>query len=83
MKNKLENLRKQIDAIDEQIVSLLAKRMEIVKKVGLLKKQQNIPALDSVRWQIVIKSKKGYLKKIWEIIHEEALKVEKNVSKIL
>ncbi|VVA43652.1 Chorismate mutase [Candidatus Roizmanbacteria bacterium] len=79
MKNKLEDLRKQIDAIDESIVVLLAKRMETVKKIGQLKKKINIPVLDKSRWQKVIKSKKGYIKKIWEIIHEEALKVEKSL----
>ena len=77
MKTQLENLRKQIDEIDESIVNLLAKRMKAVKKVGQLKKKQNIPALDSARWQKIIKTKKGYVKKIWKIIHSEALKVEK------
>ena len=79
MKNKLENLRKQIDEIDESIIILLDKRMKIVKIVGLLKKERNTPALDLVRWQKVIKLKKGYIKKIWEIIHEEALKIEKSI----
>lgn len=79
MKNKLDGLRKQIDEIDGQIVTMLAKRMKVVKTVGRLKKKQNIPALDSVRWQKVIKSKKGFVKKIWEIIHKEALKIEKSL----
>ena len=77
MKNQLESLRKQIDEIDESIIILLSKRMKIVGKVGLLKKKQNIPVLDSARWKKVIKLKKGYIKKIWEIIHHEALKIEK------
>ncbi|MEK7522724.1 MAG: chorismate mutase, partial [Patescibacteria group bacterium] len=79
MNDKLEILRKQIDEIDESIVILLVKRIKIVEKVGLLKKKQNIPVLDSARWQKIIKSKKGYIKKIWETIHEEALKIEKSI----
>lgn len=79
MQDQLMNLRKQIDEIDESIIILLVKRMKIVKKVGLLKKKQNIPVLDSVRWQKIIKTKKGYIKKIWEIIHDEALEIEKNI----
>ena len=79
MKTKLEDLRKQIDEIDDLIVSLLAKRMETVKKVGQLKKNNNIPVLDESRWQKVIKSKKGFVKKIWKVIHDEALVVEKSV----
>jgi len=82
MKN-IKDLRKEIDEIDKSIVTLLAKRMEAVKKIGQLKKKNNIPVFDESRWQKVIKSKKGFVKKIWEIIHKEALKVEKNVNKIL
>ncbi len=79
MKNKLEDLRKRIDEIDESIVTLLAKRMETVKKIGQLKKNNNISVLDESRWQKVIKSKNGFVKKIWEIIHAEALKIEKSI----
>jgi len=79
MKTQLDSLRKQIDEIDDLIVSLLAKRMETVKKVGQLKKKNNIPVLDESRWQKVIKSKKGFVKKIWKVIHDEALVVEKSV----
>ena len=77
MRTKLEELRKQIDEIDEQIVSLLAKRMNVAKAVGQLKNKNNMPIVDKSRWQKIIKSKKGYIKKIWEIIHDEALKIEK------
>jgi len=76
MNNELEFFRKQIDEVDEQIVNLLAKRMKVVEKVGKYKKENNIPPLDKKRWQEVIKTKKGFIKKIWEIIHEEALKIE-------
>lgn len=79
MKNQLEDLRKQIDEIDESIVTLLAKRMKIAAKIGRLKKRNNIPVLDQSRWQKIVKSKKGFIKKIWEIIHKESLKIEKNI----
>ena len=79
MKNQLESLRKQINEIDEQIISLLAKRMKLVQEVGHLKRKNNIPILDRSRWQKVIKSKKGYIKKIWKIIHDEALRIEQSI----
>lgn len=79
MKNQLESLRKQIDEIDKQIVSLLAKRMKVVKKVGRFKKKNNIPVFDKSRWEKVISSKKGFAKKIWKIIHDEALRIEKSI----
>jgi chorismate mutase/prephenate dehydratase len=37
MESELKKLRKEIDNIDNKILSLLNKRMEIVKKVGELK----------------------------------------------
>ena len=79
MRTKLEELRKQIDEIDEQIVSLLAKRMNVAKAVGQLKNKNNMPIVDKSRWQKVIKSKKGYIKKIWKIIHDEALRIEQSI----
>lgn len=79
MKAQLDNLRNQIDKIDKSIIFLLAKRMKIVKNIGLLKKKQSIPIFDSVRWQKVIKSKKGFIKKIYSIVHDEALRIEKNI----
>jgi chorismate mutase len=78
MKN-IEDLRKQIDKLDDQIVSLLEKRMKTVKKIGQLKKKNNIQVFDKERWQKVIKSKKGFVKKIWETIHDESLKIERSV----
>ena len=79
MNNKLKYFRKQINDIDEQIVNLLAKRMQVVEKIGQYKKENNLPPLDNSRWQKVIKSKKGFMKKIWKIIHDQALKVEKQI----
>jgi chorismate mutase len=36
----LEEFRSQIDTIDDQILSLLHARMEIVKQIGQLKSEQ-------------------------------------------
>lgn len=77
--NKLNQLRKQVDRVDNKIVILLNKRIKIVKKVGEYKKVNNLQIIDKKRWQVIIRSKKGYLKKIWGIIHEEALKIEKAI----
>jgi chorismate mutase len=85
----LVKFRQEIDAVDEQIISLLAKRMEIVKKVGAYKAERNIPPLDQKRWRDVLLSKmkqakalnlsEKLVKDIYERIHKEALKLEKKV----
>lgn len=81
---KLETLRKQIDAIDEALVILLAKRMSIVKKIRAVKIQQGLPPLDQNRWEkvvssVVLKAKTlglntDLVKKIWSSIHYERIK---------
>lgn len=83
----LETYRKQIDEIDEQIIKLLASRLEIVKKVWEWKKENNMQPLQPSRWQQVLESRKQLAKKfwvneeliekIWDLIHEEALRLEK------
>ena len=40
---KLVSMRKQLDRVDRNIVSLLAKRMELARKVGRLKARHGIP----------------------------------------
>lgn len=89
MKNNLDELRKEIDALDDQIISLLAQRIAVVKKVGATKKINNIAPLDEKRWQEVLnklrtKAKtlnlsEDLVEKIYNSIHEFALKLEKNI----
>ena len=54
---ELQNLRGQIDEIDQNLVLLLEKRMEISLKVGEYKKKNNMPILDPARENAVIQSR--------------------------
>jgi chorismate mutase/prephenate dehydratase len=51
----LEDLRKEIDKIDNELIRLLNKRMEIVKKVGELKNNTNAPIYRPEREKEIIK----------------------------
>lgn len=89
MNKQLDILRVYINKLDHQIIKLLAKRLQIVQRVGRFKKQRNIPALDSKRWQEVLETRiklgkslgisERLVKKIYEAIHEEALKIENHL----
>ena len=52
----LNDLRKNIDQIDSEIIQLLCKRFEIAKNIGLIKKEHNVQILDSNREEEVKKS---------------------------
>ena len=88
MKNKmLEQYRNELDNVDKEIINLLAKRFEIVKQIGKYKKENNIWILQKWRWEEVLKSRKqiaknlwineNLIESIWNLIHQEALKLEK------
>lgn len=46
---ELAEYRRQIDALDDQIIDLLARRFEIVRAVGRLKARIRIPVVQSAR----------------------------------
>jgi chorismate mutase len=84
--NRLFLYRQQIDIIDNKLIILIKKRMNFVKNIGAWKKKKNIKPLDHNRWKEVLESrislgsklglKQNFIKKLYEIIHEEALKIE-------
>ena len=47
----LEQLRKQIDVCDNDLLELLAKRMRISEEIGQYKKEHNMPILQSARYE--------------------------------
>lgn len=50
----LKELRKQINEIDDEILSLYLKRMNISKQIGQYKKEHNIPIYDQKREEELI-----------------------------
>ena len=86
-KELLKNYREQIDTLDKEIIYLLSRRFEIVKQVWILKKENNIPALQKDRWEELLNENievanelwvsESIIRDIWERIHKESLKIEK------
>lgn len=82
----IHELRDQIDSIDKHILIALAKRRDIVKKIGILKQKLNLPTKDATRWQEVIHTRmiqgeelgipEQVISSIWDILHEWSLEVE-------
>lgn len=54
MSESLDDLRRQIDALDEKIVDLLNQRAEVVVRVGRLKQQTNAPIYAPDRERLVL-----------------------------
>lgn len=84
-------LRRQIDEVDEQLLSLLAKRMHISQEIGTYKKEHNMPILQNKRYDEILdkRGKMGqsldldpeFISEIMKAIHEESVKVQMEIMK--
>jgi len=67
----LEELRKEIDKVDEAIVDLLQKRMDISREIGKIKKSKDVPVKDEEREKEILNKVPQKLKSIFnEIINK-------------
>lgn len=84
----IEQLRKAIDEIDEELLNLLSKRRGFVREIAKLKESLDIPVLDKNREKKILDaiSKKAkeleldvkFIKKLYEIILKNSRKEQKN-----
>lgn len=87
----LEELRMQIDRLDDEVLLVMERRMKVAEKIGLFKKENNVTILQSERWNDLLKKRintglsKGlsedFVKKIYSAIHEESIQHQKMVMK--
>jgi chorismate mutase len=86
---QLENLRAQIDVIDNQIIGLLGKRMKAADGIGELKKSKNVSVLQSKRWNEILGrmvmegESKGlseeFILKMFKAIHQESINHQERI----
>lgn len=82
--------RARIDTLDDQIIDLLAQRMDIVREVGAVKARENIETVQSdrvveVRERCAERGAKlglnpGMVRKIYTTIIDEAHELEQMIS---
>ncbi len=78
----MENLREQIDILDESIQNLFLERMQIVKGVALYKKENNLSVYDESRELEVIQKNVGRIDEpdlvdLYEEFYKKILEVSK------
>jgi len=52
--HELNNLRAQIDVIDQTLIGYLGKRMKTALEIGTLKKSNNVAVLQNKRWNEIL-----------------------------
>lgn len=68
---QLDELRKELDEIDEKIVGLFEKRMNTVRRVAEYKRENSLPALDERREAEILSDRKSLVAKELQPYAEE------------
>jgi chorismate mutase len=84
--NKLDNLREQINHLDEELLTLISNRMKVAKEIGEIKKDNKITVLQSNRYNEIIERainkgekvglSKDFIKLYLEAIHIESIRIQ-------
>lgn len=87
----LEEIRKEIDNIDKELLDLLDKRTSLISKVAEYKIKKSIPVEDSERRKQIISSKRkkaeelninpDLIEKIYTLLIDEACKIQEKIMK--
>jgi chorismate mutase len=95
VKNESDNatglslLRERIDQVDDELLSLLNRRMKIADEVGLYKKENNLTILQTARWNEILERamekanaltlSKEFLVKYFDAVHMESINHQNKV----
>ncbi len=90
--SSIENYRRAIDEIDEEIIALIARRMQLVRDIGLTKREKNITVLQPERFRalreaLLVRGQKNELSQefialLLEAIHQESISQQERVMNL-
>ena len=60
----LGELREQIDHVDKELFEIIAQRMDIVEKMGLYKKKNNVTVFQKNRWQEISETRNKWAEEL-------------------
>lgn len=88
-RTELEKLRKEINLIDDELISMLSSRMSVARKIGGYKKENGITILQSDRWKQILEKYKtrakahdlseDFITKFIKAVHDESIDQQEKV----
>jgi len=88
-KEVLQQYREQIDSIDQQMLELLSKRMDVIDKIGKYKLNNNITIFQLRRWENILKTRtelgvkmglnNTFIKEILQLMHKESIQIQNKI----
>jgi chorismate mutase len=86
MLDRLIQLRRIIDSIDEELLQILAKRLKVIEEIGEHKKDHNITIFQLERWNEILNTRvelagklnidPDFVKRIMSEIHKESIQIQ-------
>lgn len=87
--NELNNLRAQIDVIDQTLLDTLGKRMNVALEIGALKKSNNVAVLQNKRWNEILgkmilegqerQLSEEFILRVFKAIHQESINKQEKI----
>ncbi len=88
-KQSLDELRAQIDMLDNELLRILQQRMNVAREIGKNKKANNIQVLQTGRWSQIIEKVKAkaqssglseeFIEKTFKAIHQESINIQTEI----
>lgn len=85
----LNELRREIDLLDNELLAILAKRMRVSREIGQYKKEHNMPVLQTGRYDEILDKRiaqaqelgmgASFMKELLEAVHEESIRQQMEV----
>ncbi len=86
---RMENCRSEIDDIDEEIISMIARRMNLVSEIGAIKKDKNIAVLQPERFRALREAlqrrgeknelSREFIAMFLEAVHQESINRQERI----
>ena len=88
-RKNLENLRAQINVVDNQLIEMMGKRMKVADEIGKLKKQKNVAVLQTRRWNEILGNmilegesrglSEDFVLKMFKATHQESINHQEKI----
>ena len=86
----LKELRREIDEIDDRLLTLISRRMQVAREIGRCKKSNKIQILQPTRYERLVTQKVSsaeflqldpdFIKRVLEAIHEESVRQQLSIT---
>lgn len=90
--DKLAELRKQIDKLDDAILKQIGDRMKIAEKIGEYKRDNNVTILQMSRWDEIVEKRvqlasalslsEEFASKYLELLHNESIRKQNEIMNV-